>query len=129
MNEVTEAYGFRGRTLIDRDGDRIGKIDDVYEDQHGGKAEWALVSTGLFGTKKTLVPLRDAHPVGEDLRVPLARDRVKGAPHVDADAELDENDERRLFEHYNITYASDGQGMSDRVRLSKHVATDADARA
>lgn len=129
MTGVTEAYGFRGRTLIDRDGDRIGKIDDVYEDQHGGQAEWALVSTGLFGTKKTLVPLRDAHPVGEDLRVPVPRDRVKNAPHVAADVELDQDDERRLFEHYNVTYVTDGQDVSDRVRLRKYAVPGGDARA
>ena len=40
--------------MIDRDGDKIGKIDDVYEDKQTGKPEWALVNTGLFGTKKTL---------------------------------------------------------------------------
>jgi uncharacterized protein YrrD len=49
MTEVTEAYDFRGRTLIDRDGDKIGKLDDVYTDQQDGQPEWALVSTGLFG--------------------------------------------------------------------------------
>src|SRR5215218_10303720 len=31
MTEITEGYGFRGRTIIDLDGEKIGKIDDVYE--------------------------------------------------------------------------------------------------
>jgi sporulation protein YlmC with PRC-barrel domain len=30
MTEITEGYGFRGRTIIDLDGEKIGKIDDVY---------------------------------------------------------------------------------------------------
>jgi PRC-barrel domain len=135
MSEVTHAYGFRGRTLIDRDGDRIGKIDDVYEDHRGGQAEWALVSTGLFGTKKTFVPLRDAHPIGEDLRVPVARNRVKDAPHIDADTELGEREERQLFEHYDVAYTAEGRDASGPtaddamtrseagpVRLRKYVA-------
>ena len=108
MTEVTEAYGFRGRTIIDRDGDKIGKIDDVYEDKQGGQAEWALVNTGLFGTKKTFVPLHDAQPVGEDVRVPLEKGRVKDAPSIEPDGELSESEERQLFEHYNVAYASDG---------------------
>jgi PRC-barrel domain/Domain of unknown function (DUF2382) len=112
MTDVTEAYVFCGRTLIDRDGDKIGKIDDVYEDREGGQPEWVLVSTGLFGTKKTFVPLRDAHPVGDDLRVPIARDRVKGAPHIDADAELGEREEQQLFEHYEMAYTTNGSDVS-----------------
>lgn len=127
MTGVTEAYGFRGRSLIDRDGDRIGKIDDVYYDeQHGGHAEWALVSTGLFGTKKTFVPLRDAHPVGEELRVPIPRSLVKDAPHIDADADLEQSDERRLFEHYNG--AGSERREAGRMRLRKHAVTDGSAR-
>jgi uncharacterized protein (TIGR02271 family) len=108
MTEVTEAYGFRGRTLIDRDGDKIGKIDDVYEDRQGGQAEWALVNTGLFGTKKSFVPLRDAQPVGEDVRVPLEKAHVKDAPRIEADGELSESDERQLFTHYAVAYETDG---------------------
>jgi hypothetical protein len=113
MTEITEAYGFRGRTMIDRDGDKIGKIDDVYEDRQGGQAEWALVNTGLFGTKKSFVPLHDAQPVGEDVRVPLEKSQVKDAPSVEADEELSESDERRLFAHYDVTYEADGGPTAD----------------
>ncbi len=108
MTEVTHAYGFVGRTLLDRDGDKIGKVDEVYEDQQGGQPEWALVNTGLFGTKKTFVPLRGAHPVGEDVRVPLAREQIKDAPRIDAEGELSESEERLLFEHYQVDYTTAG---------------------
>jgi uncharacterized protein (TIGR02271 family) len=151
MTEITEAYGFRGRTMIDRDGDKIGKIDDVYEDKQGGQAEWALVNTGLFGTKKTFVPLHDAQPVGEDVRVPLEKGRVKDAPSIEPDGELSESEERRLFEHYDVGYASHGdvsgpttddamtrseeelrvgteRREAGRVRLRKHVVTEEEQR-
>ena len=107
MTELTEAYGFQGRTMLDRDGDKIGKIDDIYEDRQTGEPEWALVNTGLFGTKKTFVPLRGAQPVGEDLRVPLEKAHVKDAPGIDADGELSESEERALFTHYDLGYDSD----------------------
>jgi len=108
MTEVTEAYDFRGRTLIDRDGDKIGKIDDVYTDRQDGQPEWALVNTGLFGSKKTFVPLRAAQPVGEDLRVPLEKAQVKDAPSIEADGELSETEERQLYTHYDVAYDADG---------------------
>jgi Domain of unknown function (DUF2382)/PRC-barrel domain len=108
MTEITEAYGFRGRTMIDRDGDKIGKIDDVYEDKQTGRPAWALVNTGLFGTKKTFVPLHDAQPTGEDVRVPLEKGHVKDAPSIDADGELSESEERQLYTHYDVAYDADG---------------------
>ena len=112
MTEVTEAYTFEGRTMLDRDGDKIGKIDDVYEDKQSGQPEWALVNTGLFGTKKTFVPLRGAQPAGEDIRVPLEKAHVKNAPGIDADGELSESEERELFTHYDLAYEADGDASA-----------------
>ena len=129
MTEVTEAYDFRGRTLIDRDGDKIGKIDDVYADRQGGQPEWALVNTGLFGTKKTFVPLRDAKPIGEDVRVPVARDRVKDAPSIEADGELSESEERRLYTHYDVAYGTDGAHEANGGDVSGPTTDDAMTRS
>lgn len=30
MPETTEAYVFRGRTVLDREGEKVGKIDELY---------------------------------------------------------------------------------------------------
>ena len=108
MPNTTEAYDARGRTLVDEAGEKIGKVDELYYDQEGGQPEWALVNTGLFGTKKTFVPIRSANPTGEDLQVPVSKAQVKDAPRVDADQELSEEEERRLFEHYGVPYTSEG---------------------
>ena len=108
MRQTTEAYDFQGRTLVDHDGEKIGKIDELYYDERGGQPEWALVTTGLFGTKKTFVPIRDASPTGEDLQVPVTKDQVKDSPRVDADQELSEQQERQLFDHYQVPYTTEG---------------------
>ena len=129
MTEVTEAYGFRGRTMIDRDGDKIGKIDDVYEDKQTGRPEWALVNTGLFGTKKTFVPLQGAAPVGEDVRVPLEKEHVKDAPSIEADGELSESEERRLYTHYDVAYGTDGAHEANGGDVSGPTTDDAMTRS
>jgi uncharacterized protein (TIGR02271 family) len=108
MPNTTEAYDARGRTLIDQSGEKIGKIDELYYDQEDGQPEWALVTTGLFGTKRTFVPIRSATPSRENLQVPLSKDQVKDAPRVEADQELSEDEERRLFEHYGVPYTTEG---------------------
>jgi sporulation protein YlmC with PRC-barrel domain len=108
MKEFTEAYDFEGRTLIDRDGEKLGKVEELYVDDRGEQPEWALVHSGLFGMKKTFVPLQGAQPVGEDVRVPIEKAQVKDAPHIDPDGRLSEQEEQRLFEHYGVPYTTEG---------------------
>jgi uncharacterized protein (TIGR02271 family) len=108
MTDLTEAYRFEGRTLVDRDGDKIGKIDELYEDQETGRPEWALVNTGLFGTSKSFVPLGGAQAAGEHVRVPVQKAQVKDAPTIEPDGALAEDEERRLFEHYGVDYTTAG---------------------
>src|SRR3954467_7891815 len=91
---------WRGRTLVDRDGDKIGKIEDIYLDRSSGEPEWVAVKTGLFGTNVSFVPIHDASPAGDDLRVAYEKDQVKDAPNVDPDGELSPEEERRLYQHY-----------------------------
>jgi uncharacterized protein (TIGR02271 family) len=108
MTEMTDAYQWHGRTMIGSDGEKIGKISEIYEDPQTGKLEWATVSSGLFGTKSNFVPVAGASPEGEDVRAQVTKDQVKDAPGVDADGELSEEEERRLFEYYNVPYTTAG---------------------
>jgi len=105
---MTHAYDWRGRTVIDRNGDKIGKIDDLYVDQQTDKPEWALVNTGLFGTKSSFVPIAGAAPRGEDVLVQVEAQQVKDAPKMDKDQELSEQQEAELFSHYGIDYTEEG---------------------
>ncbi|UGS35308.1 PRC and DUF2382 domain-containing protein [Capillimicrobium parvum] len=108
MTEVTATYNFTDRTLLDRDGEKIGKVDELYVDREGGRPEWALVHSGLFGMRKTFVPLRGASPDGEDVRLPIEKAQVKDAPHIDPDGQLSDAEERQLFEHYGVPYTDAG---------------------
>ncbi len=108
MPQMTDAYEWKGRTIVGSDGEKLGKISDIYEDPDTGKPEWATVSSGLFGTKSNFVPLAGAAPDGEDVRAQVTKAQVKDAPGVEADGELSEQEERRLFEHYNVPYTQEG---------------------
>ena len=108
MPDMTDAYQWNDRTIVGSDGEKIGKITAIYEDPDTGKPEWATVSTGLFGTKSNFVPLAGASSDGEDVRAQVTKDQVKDAPSVEADGELSEQEEQRLFEHYNVPYTGAG---------------------
>jgi uncharacterized protein (TIGR02271 family) len=108
MTETTEAYDWQGRTIVGSDGEKIGKVSEVYVDERTGKPEWATVNTGLFGKKSHFVPLAGASVTGEDVRVHVDKDEVKDAPSIDPDGELSQQEEARLFEHYGVPYTDEG---------------------
>lgn len=63
MAEMTEAYDWGGRVLLDRQDDRPG----LPEARDPG-SEWALVDAGQPGTRQTFVPVSSAKPSGEACR-------------------------------------------------------------
>ena len=48
---------WHGRELVDRDGERIGKLEHVYFDVETEEPQFATVKEGMFGRHLTLVPL------------------------------------------------------------------------
>ena len=101
---------WRGQTMVTTEGDKIGKIAEIYLDRDTDRPEWALVTTGLFGSKSTFVPITDAQADGDDVRVPFAKDDVTGAPNMDADGELSQQDEAALYAHYGMDYSESHSG-------------------
>jgi uncharacterized protein (TIGR02271 family) len=108
MTPVTDAYTWQNRDLIASDGEKIGSVKEIYEDQRTGKPEWALVTSGLFGSRSHFVPLAGAEPTGEAVRVTVSKEQVMEAPSIDGDGELSEQDEQALFEHYGVPYTEEG---------------------
>ena len=100
----------RGQDIYDREGDKIGTLEEIYVDSQTGEPEWALVNTGLFGTKSTFVPLQEASEEGDALRVPYDKTQVKDAPKMDPDGQLSQQDEAALYDHYGLDY---GETRSD----------------
>lgn len=95
-----------GQTLYSSDNDKIGKIGQVFLDDETGRPEFYTVNTGLFGMSESFVPAADATTTDDGVRVPFTKDQVKDAPNVDVDSgHLDQSEERRLYEHYEMTYS------------------------
>src|SRR3954463_14527703 len=111
MSTLEDVETWRGKKMVDADGDKIGTIEAVFLDRQTGQPAWAAVKTGLFGHKHTLVPIRDAQVTDDDqVRVPLDKEQVKDAPRIDPDGELGPDEERRLWEHYGLSDYDEWQG-------------------
>jgi uncharacterized protein (TIGR02271 family) len=93
-----------GRNVVDHNGDKIGSVHDIYIDNDTGEPEWLAVSTGLFGTKLSFIPISGATFVGDDVQVPYTKDLVKDAPRAEADGQLSSEEESALYAHYGRSW-------------------------
>lgn len=92
-----------GTDIYGIDDQKIGSAGQVYLDDESGQPEWVTVKTGLFGMKESFVPLAEADWSGSRLKVPYDKNMVKDAPRIDADAELDLNEEQQLYSYYGTS--------------------------
>ncbi|MGY1746305.1 PRC and DUF2382 domain-containing protein [Blastococcus sp. SYSU D00695] len=86
------------------DGDRIGTVEHFFVDDRTGAPTWAAVTTGLFGTRHSIVPAVDATYVDGGLRLHVTKDAVRSAPQLGGD-HLDPADEAELRRHYGLDTA------------------------
>ena len=104
MPDIDTVQNWQGRAMVDRDGAKLGTIDAIYLDDDTGQPEWATVTTGLFGTRTTFVPLAQAQAMGDSVQVPYQKDQVKDAPSMEAEAQLSQDEEAELYRHYGLNY-------------------------
>jgi uncharacterized protein (TIGR02271 family) len=91
-----------GQDVYDESGEKIGSASEVYLDDESGQPEWVTVRTGLFGTKESFVPLRDADLTNDGVRVPVSKAKVKDAPKIDTDGHLSPQEEEELYRYYGV---------------------------
>jgi hypothetical protein len=96
---------WQGRPLIDRDGERIGKLEDVYFDVETDRPQFGTVKEGIIGRHLTFVPLVGV-TIGPDyLQVATTKTLVKDAPNINLDGdELSQADESTLYHYYQLNY-------------------------
>jgi hypothetical protein len=105
-----QSVDWEGRTLLDRDGDKIGTIEEIYLVEDTGRPEWALVKLGRLGSRARLVPLTGANPVAEGIRSAYEKSVVTGAPRIDAGDEPSEDEVAAVYRHYGIAYGDESNG-------------------
>jgi uncharacterized protein YrrD len=91
------------RAAVDAEGNRIGKISQVYHDDQTGQPQWVLVETGLFGTRQSFAPFRGSKFDGELVMLAVSKDQVKDAPNIDKDAHISESEQEALRQYYGIS--------------------------
>ena len=96
---------WHGKDLVDRHGERIGKLEDVYFDVGTDQPQFATVKEGLIGRHLTFVPLTEVTIGPDNLQVSASKAEVKGAPNLELERdELSQSDESTLYHYYQLNY-------------------------
>jgi uncharacterized protein (TIGR02271 family) len=100
-----------GQDVYDESGEKIGSAGEVYLDDETGQPEWVTVRTGLFGTKESFVPIRNADLTDDGVRVPVSKTQVKDAPKIDTDGHLSPDEEQELYRYYGMGTGTQTSGF------------------
>ena len=92
-------------TVFDCDGEKVGKVGQLYLDDQTGRPNWVTVNTGLFGMSESFVPLDDTMTLnGDRIEVPYEKALIKDAPRIDADGHIAPEQEQQLYSYYQRSY-------------------------
>jgi sporulation protein YlmC with PRC-barrel domain len=100
-----------GHKAVDRNGDKIGTVDEVYLDDATGRPEWAAVRTGLFG-RDAFVPLTSSEFISDELRVPFDKAQVKDSPDFGVGQHLSPAQELQLYRYYGLDLPNGDSGSA-----------------
>lgn len=96
---------WHGKMLIDIDGEKIGKLQDVYVDVETDVPQFATVKEGVIGRHLTFVPLGGIQVGPDELQVAVTKEQVRSAPDIEMHGEeLSQADESTLYHHFELNY-------------------------
>ncbi len=102
MRELEERY--EDYTVYDRDGDKIGKVDDLFVDETD-REEYIGVRMGLFGLSgTTLIPMEMVRVNDQDraIEVSDSKEHVKDGPTYSDDDDVTGEFEDRIRSHFGL---------------------------
>ncbi len=96
---------WHGKMLVDRNGEKIGKLQDVYVDVETDVPQFATVKEGFIGRHLTFVPLGGIQVGPDGLQVSVTKEQVRTAPDIEMHGEeLSQADESTLYHHFELNY-------------------------
>jgi hypothetical protein len=88
-----------GCPVYDRDGERVGSLEDVFQGVRGRAPRWLGIGTGPLGRTLAVVPGGDAVELRHGVQVAYLAEDVLGAPELRQD-DLDDEMSRMLEAYY-----------------------------
>jgi len=93
----------RGRKVLDKNGDEVGKVDDLMIDNREHKVRLLEVESGGFlglGETKVLIPVDAITRIDDHVHIDHTREHVARAPRYDPDLVQDQQYLGSVYGHY-----------------------------
>lgn len=99
-----QAQRFVSYEVMDAEGRKVGTVASVWVDGATGQPEFVAVNSATNQGGTSILPLAGTNPneTSRQLRVPYSADQIMGAPQFEATANLSEQDEQRIYQHYGV---------------------------
>lgn len=94
-----------GQDVIDRDGEKLGRLEDVYIDVTTDEPRFGVVRIGFVGRHRLVfVPLAEASAGQQYVQVNHAKKQVRDAPTVELSNGVSVDMEPGIYAHYEMPY-------------------------
>ena len=94
-----------GKAVFACDGERLGKLHDVYVDVETDEPQFGTVKEGFISRHLTFVPLAGVVVGPDALTVTADKELVRSAPDLDLNGqEMSQEDESVLYHHFGVNY-------------------------
>ena len=107
MIGIQHIEDWRGQAVVDRDGETLGKLDEIYYAPGTDRAVLISVKSGLLGRKASLVPLHGATAGRDHLQVAHDKATIEGTSEIHRGDTPSLDELAALGDAYGIRLASD----------------------
>jgi PRC-barrel domain len=128
MTEVERIEEWRGQAVLDRQGEPIGKLEEVFYDSVSGRALLLAVKSGRLRSRSRLVPLEGATVGREHVRIAYERARVEGAAETPSADKIDAATIDGLESTYGVKLPDDLELWSASEMEARRAAAEAALR-
>jgi hypothetical protein len=108
---------WRGRHVVDADGQEIGKLEEVYY-ANSGEPVLARVSSGLLSKHRVLVPLADSSVSRDFLRVSYRKEQIDAARTSDVGDVIDASTAATVGQSYGVALPDSQYGYESAAQVA-----------
>lgn len=101
-----QAQQLIGAQVTAGDGQVVGTVEQVFNDDADGRPAWARVRAGK---RDRFVPLAGSRATGDGLRVPFDTQQIVSGPELDADRHMSAAQAEQLNRHFGLAARQAGQ--------------------
>ena len=116
MTTAEQLEQWRGRRVVDADGQDIGKLDDVYY-ARSGEPVLVRIRSGLMGRRLAVVPLDGSSVARDYLRVAYRSDQIEIARHEGIGEHLDAGTAASIGSAYGVALPGSEAGYETSAQL------------